>query len=1514
MLQDDRNLTEHDVMGIKDREALVRFIAHLGYTTDARQPQTPDTLSIGQDALKRAIKHVERIAADGDLQVFLFELSSLTLGHRRSIVNQFNNKMGDFLFVLTTPEYERLDFVLLERFRKEAGDEDTGPTPSHPRARPLAVSVERRKPSKEALRALRRMTFTCADGFDQHEKLVSVFRVAQWSEPRYNNVALFSDHYLNHRLPDEPEWQDTDGVKTAYKAIRAVGDHNKTEQRKDVDDTVIQVLKLMGHKPEAAKAHDDGPMLKLSENVVCFAYPWNRALDTKDDKDPTRPDDIPAARVVTQFEKAKTPWVILTNGKQWRLYCERAHARHANFYEADFRETLAAEAADGEAFRYFWLFFRAQAFAPGAQMPDGKPGPTFLDRLFDGSRTYAKELGERLKARVFEQIFPHFAEGFIANIREKEGKDAELSEERLGEVFRATLTMLYRLIFLLYAESRDLLPVNEQHGYGEISLRRLSREIAEKAGINEAQAKDALRTTYSPSETNLYAKLVELFRVIDEGDATRNVPLYNGGLFLTKPAQDDETDEASVARFLAKYKVPDRYLALGLDLLARDEDPKTHKLVPVDFKSLGVRHLGSVYEGLLEFKVRVAAERMALVKDKKGELVVPAREAEKEGLKIATRIQMHGVEDGYLKKGAVYLENDKHERKATGSYYTPDYIVKYIVEHTVGPVLEEKFNALRNDFRKAEAEYHAAKRKDAALKKQMGKGDDPEKVARSYDSLVDKLFTLRVLDPAMGSGHFLVETVDFITDRMLDFLNGFPWNPVQAFIQRTRRDILTALNKAEVTVDPGKLTDINLLKRHVLKRCIFGVDLNPMAVELAKVSLWLDCFTLGAPLSFLDHHLKCGNSLIGVTVEEVEKTLKKAAGMFTSRFAGLMLATNIARQIAAMPDTTAEQAAKSRSEYRRAADALAPFKRLLDIYASQWFGNGLVAGLKGEGKKKDGKIAAIEWLNSDAAEELLRANQDGFVEDKGKDLGAKTQKSMLDNTRQRSIAESSRRKPAITDKVDGKAESWFNNVPKVSSNAAREQRFFHWELEFPEVFYAPTTPGGQAIKRIDGAGFDAVVGNPPYDVLATKEIGLDVGPLVAFFEARQELQGALRGKRNLFKLFICLGVSLTRMSGYMGCIVPMSILGDDHAAGVRETLFTKGSPILVDAFPQKDDANNRVFPEAKLSTAIVVFVRGVVDAEIKVRTHSGAVLEHGAVHLTVLSTQVRRFDPNVLPIPSCLPGDWSLVGRVLGTANLVRLASVAEAFQGEVNETTSGKKGLLSYTKNDGPEVIRGACITLYAIREASQGTPIYVREKKFRAATTESEKADHPLQRRVVWQESSPQNNFKRIIAAILSAGHYCNHTVNYIPESTSRLPLDLLLMFLNSAFMEWFFRLTSSNAHVSQYQIGNLPLPAFPTTGRFNADSEAVRRVQTHLEDFVAAHCQSGMLDEIAVSALMGLSKELQDIESARTLSARSDRSALSTESQRLQKAVDRIVEASLGLTVEDGRYIEERLREML
>src|SRR5207249_9235402 len=136
------------------------------------------------------------------------------------------------------------------------------------------------------------------------------------------------------------------------------------------------------------------------------------------------------------------------------------------------------------------------------------------------------------------------------------------------------------------------------------------------------------------------------------------VPVYNGGLFMTQPDPADTSPEAGVARFLAHCKIPDRALALGLDLMARDMDEKRHDLAFIDYKSLGVRQLGSMYEGLLEFKLRVAPEEMAVVKGKKTEEIVSYAEAQQKKLTIVKEGRGKDARDKTYPKSTVYLEND----------------------------------------------------------------------------------------------------------------------------------------------------------------------------------------------------------------------------------------------------------------------------------------------------------------------------------------------------------------------------------------------------------------------------------------------------------------------------------------------------------------------------------------------------------------------------------------------------------------------------------------------------------------------------------------------------------------------------------------------------------------------------------------------------------------------------------------------------------------------------------------
>jgi hypothetical protein len=1108
VLKEDYELSREDIQDLSNRDAVAAFFAKLGYNTNERLLQNTAAMGFGSELLKSTITSIERLASEdgGLLEVYLVELKSVTVAATRALAQAFRNLSVLHPLLVLTDDYQRLDFVLVERYTASSLQESSIPGLPVPLTRqvgvrPRVLTINRLKPGDVELRVLRRFSYTESDALAQYDKLLSAYDVAEWSEPYFNNRALFSDYYLTQRLPDSPEWKnpaEAAAMTRAYRTLRELyadvretfANQPGTTARANL---LAPALQALGFTVEPTKADHHGaiePDYRLSAMsntdplALCLAYPWGRNLDGKDDqRDSETPDENPGAVVVSLLDRSQD-WAIVTNGKLWRLYSARAHSRATNYYEIDLEETLAQPPEHRElAFRYFWYFFRAAAFLPTARMLEGETRQIcFLDRLVSESERYARELGERLKDRVFFEIFPHFARGFILYARSNDqllaGLDTLPDEERrrlLEPFFSGTLTFLYRLLFLLYAESRDLLPVREVHGYYEQSLEKLKQEIAAHAGDIEDLAPGKLKTAYHDLSTALYDRLQELFQAVDQGNPDLNVPVYNGGLFITRPDPGDPSPEATVARFLATTKIPDRALAHGLDRMARDIDEKTHALAFIDYKSLGVRQLGSIYEGLLEFKLRLPIEEMAVIKGKKTEEITSYAEAQQKKLSILKEGRGKDARDKTLPKGEVYLENDRRERKASGSYYTPDYIVKYIIEHTVGPILKEKLEALRPIFREAERTLKAERDKVRALRR-TDISPEHETYKKYRKTLNEAFFDLKVLDPAMGSGHFLVEAVDYITDSMANFLTSFKWNPVVYELSETRREIQEEMERQAVTIDMSKLTDLNLLKRQVLKRCIYGVDLNPMAVELAKVSLWLDCFTLGAPLSFLDHHMKVGNSLIGGSIQDVQDVLSK--GLWGNQFAYLLDATQLMRKVGELSDVTAQEVAESRKAYQGAYDALVPFKRLIDVWLSEYFGN--------KGAKHTTRVYSSAIVTNDYSEA---------------------------NREDRYAIES-------------------------ALALSQSKRFFHWELEFPEVFFDET-------KRKENGGFDAVVGNPPY----VRQEGL--GDDKVAFKGMYEVFNSIA---DLYTYFIERGHALLRPGGRFGMITANKFMRANYGAALRSFL------------------------------------------------------------------------------------------------------------------------------------------------------------------------------------------------------------------------------------------------------------------------------------------------------------------------------------------------------------------------
>src|SRR6266566_2154733 len=427
MLKEDYELSREDIQLLSSRDALAAFFAKLGYDTNDRLVQNVAAMGFTSDNLKAAITHIERLASqDARLfEVYLFELKYVTIANTQGIVRAFRNRPGDYLLILTD-DYQRLDFVLVERYTSSQSQETSSLTQSVPKqvgVRPRVLTVNRRNPDDVALRVLRRFSFTEGDIFAQYDKLLSAYDVADWSEPFFNNRALFSDYYLTTRLPNNPEWKSAEkaGAMTrAFKTLRELyadvretfsNQPEEVIRAKLLEPTlttlgfIIKPIKIKNTntvdpdyklyaapKPPQTNRNivgtplagvlnepiaPDEPVAQDKPLALCLAYTWGRSLDGKDEqRDSQTPDENPGAVVVTLLDSGEADWAIVTNGKTWRLYAARAHSRATNYYEIDLEETLALPAANLEyAFRYFWLLFRAQAFMPTGQ------GLSFLDTL-----------------------------------------------------------------------------------------------------------------------------------------------------------------------------------------------------------------------------------------------------------------------------------------------------------------------------------------------------------------------------------------------------------------------------------------------------------------------------------------------------------------------------------------------------------------------------------------------------------------------------------------------------------------------------------------------------------------------------------------------------------------------------------------------------------------------------------------------------------------------------------------------------------------------------------------------------------------------------------------------------------------------------------------------------------------------------------------------------------------------------------------------------------------------------
>jgi hypothetical protein len=502
--------------------------------------------------------------------------------------------------------------------------------------------------------------------------------------------------------------------------------------------------------------------------------------------------------------------------------------------------------------------------------------------------------------------------------------------------------------------------------------------------------------------------------------------------------------------------------------------------------------LGSIYEGILEYHAEIADQEKVVIKrgtsGKSAEEYVNVSELKAEDrphLKTYRQALKDDEENpspprgckvtGLIEPGEYYLIYGGREskRKSSGSYYTPDYIVQYIVENTLGPLV-------RGECRSKPGPV------PELLKGKPGFEEESNDI-RPLSS--DEILELKVLDPAMGSGHFLVAATEYLA-----------------------REYGAACIREGKDKD-GVMSDDEFVhyKRILAERCIYGVDINPMAVELSKLSMWLFTMDKGRPLSFLDHHLKAGNALIGAWIEHLgqppefdtkgkpkKRKDNKTGNLFELRFrerAPLMVSDLFG--IMDRETQTIVDVQLKKTLDRTVKDLKQPFKNLADSFVDIFFGE------------------EITDYNS-----LLLS---------------------VENARGR------------------------------ESTLANQHRYFHWELEFPEVFF------DRHGQRLVPTGFDVIFGNPPY----VRETGNK--QQFQFLAKSPAWSNEYRDKSDVYYYFILLARHLLRKHGRAAFIVPTAWMTATRAEGLRKVLSADLRPVLLTHFQSL-----RVF-ESDIDSVIVEY-------------------------------------------------------------------------------------------------------------------------------------------------------------------------------------------------------------------------------------------------------------------------------------------------------------------------------------
>lgn len=665
----------------------------------------------------------------------------------------------------------------------------------------------------------------------------------------------------------------------------------------------------------------------------------------------------------------------------------------------------------------------------------------------------------------------------------------------LTELYKNCLYFTFRLIFIAFFEDRHRSILRHHSGYNKISLMGIYHNV--KKLVEEG----------NPVGYEAWDNLQRLFQTLDEGNRNLDIPLFDGGLFARH-----------IAKMLDQPKVmTNSEVLLLLDMLYGESGSSYMR----DFSSLSVIQFGRIYESLLEFEFRIAEETLyyfTYKEKKKGktESIDGYFDTEDYGnIKGSKKCDITSPVIEY-RKGELYLVGGKNSRKQSASYYTPQSLSRPLVK--------------------------------AAL-------DDAVAKLGEEGSLLD----LRILDNACGSGHMLVEALQYLTQLALGRIESDSKLKLILDDEKVRiNDTLNELGLLGLGID---VDEFAILKRILLKRTIYGVDLQPFAVELTKLSLWIETFVFGTPLSFIEHHIKTGNSLIGVPMSRVRDRLAVGSQAnlmdqnITKSFNAL---GEIFKKLSALQDTTATDIKTSKDIYQKEIKPqLEEMSKYFDLLNAA---DMLLAESTADRKMADdppptGNAPGDAWKKAymTSADEKKK-DAAGFIGHYG----------------------------MFAQELRDHKRTWKKTEALI--NEMREKySFFNWQLEFPEVFSAP-----------DNKGFHVIIGNPPWDKtkfsdpdffsqyrsnyrqLSNREKQRIAAELLAkqfirdlyenqennvlstneYYKERFPLSKG-EGDGNLFRFFVETNLGLLRKGGTLNYVIPTALWIDDGSTALRKQIIER---------------------------------------------------------------------------------------------------------------------------------------------------------------------------------------------------------------------------------------------------------------------------------------------------------------------------------------------------------------------